>query len=195
MPSCLTPSARSSQWLRDGLGIIGSAGESETLAREIENNGGVYLVPAFTGLGAPYWNVEARGALFGLTRAARSTHLARAALEAVVYQTRDLIRAMGHDGIDPVRIRVDGGMVANDWMLQFLADILAIEVDRPRILETTALGAAYLAGLQLGVYRNFDDIKQYWRRDRLFQPQMSEPERRRLLAGWDEAISLVMNRQ
>ncbi|HEX9858122.1 MAG TPA: glycerol kinase GlpK, partial [Paracoccaceae bacterium] len=183
------------QWLRDGLGVIGAAADTEALARGVANNAGVYLVPAFTGLGAPYWDPDARGAVFGLTRATGPAHFARAALEAVVYQTRDLLRAMGEDGIEPARIRVDGGMAANDWLLQFLADILAIEVDRPRILETTALGAAYLAGLQSGLYRDTGAITRRWRRDRLFTPRMPAAERERLLAGWDAAVRHVLTRK
>jgi len=181
------------QWLRDGLGVIDAAAETEALARAVEDNAGVYLVPAFTGLGAPYWDPNARGAVFGLTRSSGPANFARAALEAVAYQTWDLIRAMADDGIKPARIRVDGGMVANDWLLQFLADILTIEVDRPRILETTALGAAYLAGLQLGIYRDFDDVMQHWQRDHLFTPHMPSVERDRLLAGWDTAVQHVLS--
>lgn len=179
------------QWLRDGLGLIKRASDSEALARSLESNGGVYLVPAFTGLGAPHWDSAARGAIFGLTRDSGPAHFARAALEAVCYQTRDLFDAMAEDGVKPRSMRVDGGMVANDWMLQFLADILNIRVDRPEVPETTALGAAYLAGLQAGLFASLDDIAAQWRCQAYFEPQMGERERQRLLAGWDAAVARV----
>lgn len=179
------------QWLRDGLGLIKRASDSEALARSLESNGGVYLVPAFTGLGAPHWDSAARGAIFGLTRDSGPAHFARAALEAVCYQTRDLFDAMAEDGVKPRSMRVDGGMVANDWMLQFLADILNIRVDRPEVPETTALGAAYLAGLQAGLFASLDDIAAQWRCQAYFEPQMEERERQRLLAGWDAAVERV----
>ncbi len=176
------------QWLRDALGIIKSAPETEALARSLADNDGVYLVPAFTGLGAPHWDPDARGAIFGLTRDAGAAHLARAALEAVCYQTRDLFEAMAEDGVRPTGLRVDGGMVGNGWMLQFLADILAIPVDRPAVTETTALGAAYLAGLHAGVYGSLDDLTTHWRREARFEPTMTADTRDRLLAGWTRAI-------
>ena len=176
------------QWLRDALGIIKSAPETEALARSLADNDGVYLVPAFTGLGAPHWDPDARGAIFGLTRDSGAAHLARAALEAVCYQTRDLFEAMAEDGVRPTGLRVDGGMVGNDWMLQFLADILAIPVDRPAVTETTALGAAYLAGLHAGVYGSLDDLTTHWRREARFEPTMTADTRDRLLAGWTRAI-------
>lgn len=179
------------QWLRDSLGLIKRASDTEALARSTESNSGVYLVPAFTGLGAPHWDSAARGAIFGLTRDTGPAQFARAALEAVCYQTRDLLEAMAEDGVRPTALRVDGGMVANDWMLQFLADILDIRVDRPEVPETTALGAAYLAGLQAGFYSSLDDIAAKWRCQAQFQPQMEKSERRRLLAGWDAAVARV----
>ncbi|HEY9567329.1 MAG TPA: glycerol kinase GlpK, partial [Thalassobaculum sp.] len=154
------------QWLRDGLGIIQAASETEALARSVKDSGGVYLVPAFTGMGAPYWDAEARGAMFGLTRDTGRAHLARAALEAVAYQTRDLFRAMAEDGVKPGILRVDGGMAANDWLMQFLADVLTIPVERPRVTETTALGAAALAALQAGIHGSLDDVAKSWVLDR-----------------------------
>ncbi|MBB4284553.1 glycerol kinase GlpK [Roseospira goensis] len=181
------------QWLRDGLGIIATAAESEALAREVPDTAGCYMVPAFTGLGAPYWDAEARGALIGLTRDTQRAHIARAALEAQGYQTRDLMEAMTADsGTAPVSLRVDGGLVANDWACQFLADILDIDVERPTVIETTALGAAYLAGLQVGLYDGLDDLTHRWRRDRLFAPAMAAGDRERLYAGWTAAVRRVM---
>src|SRR5690625_347489 len=184
-------SGASVQWLRDNLGLIKRASDTEALARSTESNAGVYLVPAFTGLGAPHWDSAARGAIFGLTRDTGPAQFARAALESVCYQTRDLFEAMAEDGVRPTGLRVDGGMVANDWMLQFLADILDIRVDRPEVPETTALGAAYLAGLQAGLYSSLDDIAAQWRCQARFEPRMDAPERQRLLAGWDAAVARV----
>ncbi|MEQ8751455.1 MAG: glycerol kinase GlpK [Amphiplicatus sp.] len=181
------------QWLRDGLGIIKTAKESEALARSIDGNGGVYLVPAFTGLGAPHWAPDARGAISGLTRATGRAELARAALESVVYQTADLLGAIRQDGVAPDALRVDGGMVANDWLMQFLADILDMPVERPVIMETTALGAAFLAGLQAGLYGSTDDVAAIWRRDARFEPQMIASERETLLAGWRKAIARTLS--
>lgn len=180
------------QWLRDELGIIQHASDTEQLARSIDSNNGVYLVPAFTGLGVPYWQADARGALFGLTRGSGRAEIARAALEAMAYQTSDLFHAMAQDGITPTTLRVDGGMVANDWMLQFLADILDTRVLRPRIPETTALGAAYLAGRQAGLYGDFDAFTELWQCQRQFEPSMSDDQRQQLLAGWADAINRVL---
>lgn len=180
------------QWLRDGLGVIASSSETGQLAREKSGNDGVYLVPAFTGFGAPYWDPNARGSLFGLTRGTGPAELARAALESVCYQTSDLIRAMAEDGIRPERIRVDGGMCANDWLMQFLADILDMEVDRPVVMETTALGAANLAALQAGYYTDLDDLKSHWQRDKLFRPKMDGREREALLNDWARAVRLTL---
>ena len=180
------------QWLRDGLGIIDSASQTEELTRSIPDNCGVYLVPAFTGLGAPHWDPDARGAVFGLTRDSGPAHFARAALESVCYQTRDLVVAMSSDiGAALDVIRVDGGMVANDWLLQFLADIVDVRVDRPAVTETTALGAAYLAGLSAGVYDSFEDIRGQWHCDVSFQPHMETAHRDRLVAAWDHAVARV----
>ncbi|KKJ77969.1 glycerol kinase [Kiloniella litopenaei] len=176
------------QWLRDGLKIIKSASETEAMARNLPDNKGVYLVPAFTGLGAPFWDPHARGSIYGLTRDSGPEEIVRATLEAVCYQTRDLFEAMVDDGIEPKALKVDGGMVANNWVMQFLSDTLNLEVDRPAVAETTALGAAYLAGLQHGIYKSLDDIKENWKLDRSFTPVMDEATRKQNLAGWDLAI-------
>jgi glycerol kinase len=180
------------QWLRDGLGIIGAASETEALAKQADTNQRVYLVPAFTGLGAPYWDAEARGAVFGLTRATGPAELARAALEAVCYQTRDLLEAMWADGASGLEaLRVDGGMVANDWMLQMLADILGVAVERPVVAETTALGAAYLAGLNQGLFADLAAVAAHWQRDARFESTMAAEERDTRYAGWQDAVSRV----
>ncbi len=176
------------KWLRDELGIIKSAGETAALAESIETNNGVYLVPAFTGLGAPHWAPKARGLITGLTRGAGRAEFARAALESVAYQTADLMTAIAKDGAETKTLRVDGGMVANDWTMQFLADILGLPVERPQILETTALGAAYLAGLQAGVFQDTDEIADLWRLDARFQPAMAPDIRARNLSGWADAL-------
>ncbi len=180
------------QWLRDGLGLIDSAAQSEDLARTIASNNGVYLVPAFTGLGAPHWRADARGALFGLTRATGRAELARAAIEASCYQTNDLFEAMAQDGVRPRALRVDGGMTANDWMCQFLADILGLPVDRPRVMETTALGAAYLAGLQGGIFASLDAIAKHWALEQRFLPDMDHEARAGLVRGWRRAVTATM---
>ena len=181
------------QWLRDGLRVIGNAPETEALAGSLPDSGGVYLVPAFTGLGAPHWDPDARGAIFGLTRDTGPAHLARAALESVCFQTRDLIAAMEADrGVAIDRLRIDGGMVKNAWLLQTLADIVGVTVERPRIVETTALGAAYLAGLQSGVLRSVDDIGARWARDAEFTSRMPDGERERLVRGWESAVARTL---
>ncbi|SDE50017.1 glycerol kinase GlpK [Rhodospira trueperi] len=181
------------QWLRDGLGIIDTAADSEALAASVPDTGGCYLVPAFTGLGAPYWDPDARGALLGLTRDTGRAHIARAALEAQGYQTRDLMEAMTADsGTAPVSLRVDGGLVANDWACQFLADVLDVTVERPAVIETTALGAAWLAGLRVGLYKSLDDLAGRWRPDRAFTPAMAATDRERLYAGWTAAVGRVI---
>ncbi|HEX6068988.1 MAG TPA: glycerol kinase GlpK [Longimicrobiaceae bacterium] len=177
------------QWLRDGLKIIRSAAEVEALARSVEDNGGVYLVPAFTGLGAPHWDQYARGAIFGLTRGATGAHLARAALEGIAYQVADVLRAMEADsGIAASELRVDGGAAANDLLMQFQADILRVPVVRPKTLETTALGAAYLAGLAVGYWDSIDSIRSQWETDRRFEPAMPEEQVRELRSGWERAL-------
>lgn len=176
------------QWLRDGLGIIASAPETEGMAAGLDHNSGTYLVPGFTGLGAPHWDPDARGAIFGLTRDSGPDQLARATLESVCYQTRDLFRAMAEDGVTPSALRVDGGMVANNWLMQFLSDVLDMPVDRPVVTETTALGAAYLAGLQAGIFNSLDDITTQWQREARFEAAMDAGLRQNLLAGWDKAV-------
>jgi glycerol kinase len=182
------------QWLRDGLKLIQQAGETEALARSIAGNNGVYLVPAFTGLGAPYWDPSARGAIFGLTRDTGIAEIVRSALEAVCYQTRDLMEAMASDGGQGAqRLRVDGGMVKNDWVMQFLADILNVPVERPVVAETTALGAAICAGLGTGVFSSLDEVAATWRRDRTFEPSMPEVDRQHLYKGWRAAVKRVQN--
>lgn len=183
------------QWLRDALRIIARAPETEALAKSLPDNEGVYLVPAFAGLGAPHWDPEARGALFGLTRDSGVAHFARAALESVAYQTRDLMVAMVADaGAPPDSLRVDGGMTANDWLMQFLADVLDLPVERPSVTETTALGAARLAALGAGLYSSPHDLAGQWRLDRRFEPAMPAGTRERLLAEWDDAMARVTKR-
>ncbi|MEF8793161.1 glycerol kinase GlpK [Thiohalorhabdus sp.] len=177
------------QWLRDGLGIIESAAETEALARELAGNDGVYLVPAFAGLGAPYWDMGARGTLVGMTRGTGRAHLARAALEAMAYQTRDVVEAMNRDSATPIaELRVDGGGANNDWLLQFQADQLGVAVERPRQVETTAAGSAFLAGLAEGFWSHPEEMRQARERDRLFAPTMDASERDRLYSGWRDAV-------
>jgi len=181
------------QWLRDRLGLFRHAGETQALAEQLEDNGGVYLVPAFTGLGAPHWDSEARGALHGLTLASGPEHIARAALEAVAYQTMDLVAAMVADGARlPPALRVDGGMAANDWFCTFLAGMIGTRVDRPAELETTARGAAYLAGLGSGVWSSLGELERLSHFERRFEPQLPASERRRLAAGWHEALGRTL---
>jgi glycerol kinase len=179
------------QWLRDAMHLIRAAGETEKIARSIPDTDGVYLVPAFTGLGAPYWDPEARGAIFGLTRDSGIAHIVRAALESVGYQTRDLIDAMEKDALAPTELRVDGGMVVNDWLAQSLADLLQLPVVRPQTVETTALGAAFLAGLSAGVYASLDDIASRWRAQTRFEPKMDAARAQTLLRGWHDAVARV----
>ncbi len=179
------------QWLRDGIGIIESAHETEALAKSLDSNDGVYLVPAFTGLGAPHWDPDARGAIFGITRDTGPAQLVRATLESVCYQTFDLLEAKRRDGLEPTRLRVDGGMVQNNWLCAFLANILGIIVERPVQTETTALGAAYLAGLRIGLFDSTEDIAQRWQAEREFDPQMDEHNRNLLLSDWHGAVIKV----
>ena len=176
------------QWLRDGMKIINKATDTEELVTQQETHSGLYMVPAFTGLGAPHWNPNVRGALFGITQATDRADIVRATLESVCYQTNDLLTAMHKDGGVPTNLRVDGGMVANNWLLQFLSDILHLPIERPRIMETTALGAAYLAGKQVGVYGDFAEFTKQWHVDQHFEPQMSAEQRETLIQGWDNAI-------
>ena len=177
------------QWLRDAVHLIGSAAETEALARTIPDTQGVYLVPAFTGLGAPYWDPRARGAILGLTRDSGIAHIVRAALESVCYQTRDLLDAMARDAVEVTELRVDGGMAVNDWLMQFLADIVRVTVVRPQTVETTALGAALLAGLTAGVYESLDEIAALWRAEARFVPQMDAARADALYAGWVDAVA------
>ncbi len=185
------------QWLRDGLKVIAHASETEALAAGLSDNRGVYLVPAFTGLGAPHWDPAARGLIAGLTRDAGPAELARASLESVGYQTRDLLQAMAADlaesgrGADTV-LRADGGMIANQWLMQFLADMAGVPVDAPEVAETTALGAAYLAGLGAGLYDGLEDIAKRWRRARRFMPAISAEMRERLYDGWRQALQRTL---
>ncbi len=183
------------QWLRDGLGLISSASETQALAEAANDAAGIYLVPAFTGLGAPHWDAEARGALVGLSRDTGKAEIVRAALEAVCFQTRELMEAMAKDrGAPPQTLRVDGGMVVNDWLCQRLADLTGLPVERPRITETTALGAAYLAGLEAGLFSSRDRIAEDWAREALFEPQMSADERESRFAGWMDAVKRTLSR-
>ncbi|MAZ83230.1 MAG: glycerol kinase [Hoeflea sp.] len=184
------------QWLRDGLKIIREAKETQPLADQSDPNQNVILVPAFTGLGAPYWNAESRGAIYGLTRNSGPAELARAALESVGFQTRDLLEAMRADWSDASSegvLRVDGGMSASNWAMQFLSDIIGAQVDRPEVLETTALGAAWLAGMKAGVYPGPDEFSKKWALDRRFEPTMAENERDRRYAAWKEAVKATMS--
>ena len=179
------------QWLRDELRIIESAPESEEAAKRTGIVTDVYVVPAFAGLGAPYWDAHARGAIIGLSRGSGRDQVVTATLQAVAYQTRDLIDAMADDGIAPSVIRVDGGMVANEWFLQFLADILAVRVERPANVESTVLGAAYLAALQSGVLSDLREASQLWQCESVFEPSMTDDQREALLSGWADAVSRV----
>lgn len=180
------------QWLRDRMKIIKSASETEAHARGLEGNGGVYLVPAFVGLGAPHWNPHARGAIFGLTRDTGPEHFARAALESICYQTYDLIQAMSKDTQEKIStLRVDGGMVNNKWMCQMLADVLGIDIELPVITETTALGAAYLAGLQAGIFDSTETLSRLWQKDSLYHSNMDADIRGQLLGNWQKAIECV----
>jgi glycerol kinase len=181
------------QWMRDSLGLFPTAAASEEMAASVASTGGVYLVPAFVGLGAPYWDPHARGALLGLSRGTTAAHLARAALEAIAYQTRDLVEAMERDSGVPLReLRVDGGAAANNFLMQFQADVLAKPVVRPACTETTALGAAFLAGLAVGVWKNTDELEALWKKDRVFEPAMPASEREQLYAGWKQAVERVL---
>ena len=178
------------QWLRDGLGLIRHASETAELAVSVADNGGVYFVPAFVGLGAPYWDANARGVIVGLTRGTTKAHLARAALEAMAYQTADVLNAMRQDsGVAVQSLRVDGGATANDWLMQFQSDVLGVAVRRPAVQETTALGAAYLAGLATGVWSDLSDVSKNWQLQREFAPVMPDSERESLLQQWRRAVS------
>jgi glycerol kinase len=177
------------QWLRDGLEFFSSSSEVEKLANSVLDAGDVFVVPAFTGLGAPYWDPKARGAIVGLTRGTTRAHIARAALESIAYQSAELLEAMQKDAGEPLsELRVDGGAAANDLLMQFQADILGVPVVRPRILETTALGAAYLAGLTVNLWKSREELASHWKAERRFTPQMSDGQRKQLLARWREAV-------
>ncbi|MGI1805254.1 glycerol kinase GlpK [Exiguobacterium sp. TDN 0502] len=181
------------QWLRDGLRMLKHAKDSEGYAAKVDSTDGVYVVPAFVGLGAPYWDSDVRGAIFGLTRGTDKEHFVRATLESLAYQTRDVLTAMEQDsGIELKTLRVDGGAVANNFLMQFQSDILGVPVDRPEINETTALGAAYLAGLAVGYWKDKAEIKQQWKLDHQFKPEMKEDDREQRYAGWQKAVEATM---
>ncbi len=182
------------QWLRDQLGIISSAPEVEALARTVDDNGGVYFVPAFSGLFAPYWRPDARGAIVGMTRFVNKGHIARAALEATAFQTREVLEAVNADsGVDLTELKVDGGMTANDELMQFQADILGVPVVRPVVAETTALGAAYAAGLAVGFWDNLDDLRANWQEDKRWEPNLDSDERDRQIRLWKKAVTKSMD--
>tara|TARA_Y100000590_G_scaffold82147_1_gene91472 strand:+ start:179 stop:1657 length:1479 start_codon:yes stop_codon:yes gene_type:complete len=180
------------QWLRDKVRLVNNANETEKIAKSLKNNGGIYLVPAFTGLGAPYWKPESRGVLCGLTRDTNRKEIIRAMLESVAYQSHDLFFAMYKDGLKPKIIKVDGGMIKNNWLSQFLADIISLKVLRPKVKETTALGAAFMAGLRIGVYKSLNDIMKNWKIDRKFHPKINKLNRTKLLKGWEQAIKKTL---
>lgn len=182
------------QWLRDNLGIIEKSSDVEELASTVEDNGGIYFVPAFSGLFAPYWRSDARGAIVGMTRYVNKGHIARATLEATAYQTREVLEAMEADsGVTLTALKVDGGMVFNELLMQFQADVLNVPVIRPKVAETTALGAAYAAGLAVGFWDNFDELRANWGRDKEWLPQMDATERERLYSGWKKAVTRTFN--
>jgi len=177
------------QWLRDGLKIIQTSGDVEALASKVEDNGGVYVVPAFTGLGAPYWNQHARGTIVGITRGSTDAHIARAAVESIAFQSMDLMQSMEADAGLPIKeVRVDGGATVNNQLMQFQSDIINTDVVRPQVTETTALGAAYLAGLAVGFWKNVAELQQYWQKDRTFSPSMPEEKRKDLQKNWKKAV-------
>lgn len=181
------------QWLRDEMKLIERASETETIARSLKDNGGVYMVPTFTGLGAPYWDMYSRGTIIGLTRGTGRAHIVRAALESIAYQSADLVQAMAEDcGQKPLELRVDGGASANQFLMQFQSDVLGCRVIRPAVIETTALGAALLAGLATGVWKDMDEIRRVWQMDMSFSPQMSEQQRTLVLRGWHRAVRRSM---
>ena len=182
------------QWLRDELHFIDSAAETEALAESLNDSDGVFVVPAFTGLGAPYWDPNAKGAILGLTRGTTPSHIVRASLESIAFQSADLVEAMMHDaGLQLHQLRVDGGATANNFLMQFQADLLGINVERPRHIETTALGAAYLAGLSVGVWKNIDELESYRQVDQIFSPQISDLQRQEKLSAWRNAVKRVLS--
>ena len=180
------------QWLRDGIGVINDAKESQALAESLNYDHGVFLVPGFAGFCAPHWDPDARASLYGMTRDTSQAHFARAALEAVCFQTYDLQQAMESDGIASSKVLVDGGMVANDWLCQFLSDILQVEIERPQNMETTAIGAAYLAGLKLGLYKDLTDIASQKKIEKRFTPNIDESVRQKLLGQWHKAVECTL---
>jgi glycerol kinase len=182
------------QWLRDKLNFFKEASETENIVKSLKDNKGVYLVPAFTGLGAPYWDANARGVLSGLTRDTGPKEIIRATIESVAYQTYDLFEAMKHDGLRPRLVKVDGGMVMNNWFSQFLSNVVDIKVLRPKVQETTALGAAFMAGLQIGVYKSLKDISKNWQLDKNFTPKINSKERNNLVKGWSASIRKTLTK-
>jgi glycerol kinase len=183
------------KWLRDGLELIEDTAETEAMAASLQDNAGVYLVPAFTGLGAPHWDADARGAIYGLTQDTGPATIARATLESVAYQTHDLVSAAQADGAErPEFLRVDGGMVANNWFTQFLADLLGAPVDRPKNIETTAMGAAFLAGLGSGLYEKLEDVEKFWSLERRFEPTMDQAKRQAHIEGWRWAVERTLSK-
>jgi len=182
------------QWLRDGLKIIKSADETEKLAKELKSNEGVYFVPAFVGLGTPYWDSDAKGAIFGLTRGTTEKQIARAALEAICFQVHDVLKAMEADSNQPIDVvKATGGATVNNYLMQFQADVMNTKVERPFIMETTALGAAYLAGIASGYWQGIEDIKKSKKDDTVYSPKMDEPTREKLLLGWIKAVESTRN--
>tara|TARA_B100000767_G_scaffold275536_1_gene313134 strand:+ start:9601 stop:11088 length:1488 start_codon:yes stop_codon:yes gene_type:complete len=180
------------QWLRDKMKFISKASETEQIVKSLKDNKGIYLVPAFTGLGAPYWDANARGVLCGLTRDTGPKEIIRATIESVAYQTNDLFEAMKHDGLKPSLVKVDGGMVMNNWFSQFLSDVVNVKVLRPKVRETTALGAAFMAGLHIGVYKSLKDISKNWKLDRNFTPKINSKTRNILVSGWSASIKKTL---
>ena len=180
------------QWLRDGIQVIDTAKASQPLAESLEYDHGVVLVPAFAGLGAPHWEPNARASIYGMTRDTSNAHFARAALEAVCYQTYDLLVAMKQDGVESTTVLVDGGMVANDWLCQFLADMVQVDIQRPTNMESTALGAAFLAGLQLGIYADIDEVSQLKAIERVFTPTIDTNIRQACLKRWQAAVKSTL---
>ena len=180
------------QWLRDKVKFLTKASDSEKIIKKLKSNHGVYLVPAFTGIGAPYWNSKSRGVLSGITRDTGISEIVRATVESVGYQTYDLFEAMKNDGLRPKIVRVDGGMVKNNWFSQFLSDVINVKVLRPKVEETTALGAAFMAGLKIGVYKSINDISKNWSLDKKFSPKMKKTTRKKLINGWQKAIKRAL---
>ncbi len=180
------------QWLRDRMKFFNKAKDTEKIVKSLNGNKGIYLVPAFTGLGAPHWNANSRGVLSGITRDTSPKEIVRAIIEAVAYQTYDLFEAMKHDGLRPRIVKVDGGMVMNNWFSQFLSDVVNVKVLRPKVQETTALGAAFMAGLKIGVYKSLKDISRNWHLDKKFKPKMSNKLRANLIKGWSTAVKRTL---